>query len=105
MKIFLFCVVVVAATALTAIAQAADKSAGAALYTNKCAQCHGREGQGMASFPSLAGRDADYISSRLETYRAGERVGSNSSLMIPNATDLSDKDIANLAAYLADQPE
>ncbi|MEA2117782.1 c-type cytochrome [Halovibrio sp. HP20-50] len=98
-------VVLMVVTALTATAQAADKSAGETLYADECAQCHGREGKGMASFPSLTGRDADYIASRLETYRAGERVGANSSLMIPNATDLSDEDIANLAAYLGEQPE
>lgn len=87
------------------VVQAADKSAGETLYADGCAQCHGPSGKGMASFPSLTGRDVDYITSRLETYRAGEKVGSNSSLMIPNATDLSDDDIANLAAYIADIAE
>lgn len=105
MKIFLFFVTATALAMGSATLQAADKSAGETLYAEACAQCHGPSGKGMASFPSLSGRDADYITSRLETYRAGERVGSNSSLMIPNATDLSDDDIANLAAYIADKAE
>lgn len=82
-------------------AQAADASAGESTFAKSCAQCHGKQGQGMASFPSLKGRDAKYIKSRLETYRAGEKVGANSGLMIVNAKDLSDADIANLAAYIS----
>ncbi|WP_386083092.1 c-type cytochrome [Vreelandella sp. F11] len=105
MKIFLFCVTATALAMGSATLEAADKSAGATLYADACAQCHGPSGKGMASFPSLSGRDADYITSRLETYRAGEKVGSNSFLMIPNATDLSDDDIANLAAYIVDNAE
>jgi cytochrome c553 len=82
-------------------AQAADEAAGETLYSSNCAQCHGPTAKGMASFPSLAGRDAEYLSSRLEQYRAGEKVGANSGLMIPNARNLSDADIANLAAYIS----
>jgi cytochrome c553 len=82
-------------------AQAQDVAAGETLYSNSCSQCHGPKAKGMASFPSLAGKEAEYLSSRLEQYRAGERVGPNSGLMIPNAKNLSDADIANLAAYIS----
>lgn len=82
-------------------AQAADTAAGKSLYASNCAQCHGPTAKGMASFPSLTGQEAGYIQSRLETYRAGEKVGANSSLMIPNARNLSDDDIANLSAFLS----
>lgn len=81
--------------------QAEDLEAGKKLYVNNCAQCHGPTAKGMASFPSLAGRDAEYLKSRLETYRAGEKVGANSGLMIPNARDLSDEDIANLSGFIS----
>ena len=83
-------------------AQAEDISAGEAMYAQSCASCHGREGRGMASFPSVAGQNADYIAQRLRQYRAGERVGANSALMAPQARDLSDEDIANLAAYISE---
>jgi cytochrome c553 len=82
-------------------AQADDIMAGEALYAESCVSCHGGSGRGMASFPSLTGRDADYISKRLMQYRAGERVGPNSALMAPAAAELSDDDIANLAAYIS----
>tara|TARA_R110001592_G_scaffold16354_1_gene69618 strand:- start:113 stop:430 length:318 start_codon:yes stop_codon:yes gene_type:complete len=86
-------------------AQAADAEAGKSLFASNCAQCHGPTAKGMASFPNLTGRDADYIQSRLKTYRAGEKVGPNSSLMIPNARNLSDDDIANLSAFLSNNAQ
>lgn len=85
----------------TTQAQAGDPASGEALYGDVCAACHGPTGKGMASYPRIAGKEADYLTDRLITYRAGERVGPNSMLMIPMAADLSDTDIANLAAYLS----
>lgn len=101
MRISVFCAIAASLAIMSTSSQAADASAGETLFANSCAQCHGKQGQGMASFPSLEGQDAEYITSRLETYRAGEKVGSNSGLMIPNAANLSDDDIANLAAYIS----
>ena len=92
-------------TALAGLAalpvHAGDAANGEGLYKDVCAACHGRTGKGMASYPRIAGKEADYLTDRLTTYRAGERVGPNSMLMIPMAVDLSDEDIANLVAYLA----
>lgn len=85
----------------TAEAQQTDIDAGETIYSKVCVNCHGPAGQGLASFPALAGRDAEYIASRLTQYRAGEKVGANSALMMPNAVDLSDDDIASLAAYVS----
>ncbi|TQM94133.1 c-type cytochrome [Roseinatronobacter monicus] len=78
-----------------------DIEAGQTLYAAQCAQCHGRTGRGMASFPSITGQDADYISDMLMRYRAGETIGSNTALMRPVAAELSDTDIADLAAYIS----
>lgn len=80
---------------------AEDTSAGETLYQKDCRSCHGPTAKGMASFPKLAGQSAEYLSDRLERYRAGEKIGANSALMIPRAAELSDDDIANLAAYIA----
>ncbi len=102
MKTPMFIIIASALAIGPAIAQAADTSAGKTMYADACAQCHGPTGKGMASFPSLAGRDADYLSSRLMQYRAGERLGANSALMMPNAANLSDDEIANLAAYISE---
>lgn len=82
-------------------AQEGDAVAGEERYSETCANCHGPSGQGMASFPGLAGKGAGYITDRLIQYRSGQTVGPNSGLMIPMASDLSDDEIANLAAYLS----
>ncbi|MGF1526494.1 MAG: c-type cytochrome [Candidatus Competibacterales bacterium] len=84
------------------VAQGGDAVAGKERYLVNCVNCHGRAGKGMASFPAIAGRDADYISDRLRKYRAKEKVGPNSALMMSLVSDLSDDDIANLAAYVAE---
>lgn len=93
----------VLAIAAPAIAQDTqpDMEAAEALYARACAQCHGRAGRGMASFPSVAGRDADYLEERLQQYRAGETVGPNSALMRPVAAALTDEDITKLAAFVS----
>lgn len=82
-------------------APAGDVEAGMARYQENCVNCHGKEGKGMASFPSLAGRDAAYIADRLRAYRGKEKVGPNSALMFSWAGPLSDEEIANLAAYVS----
>lgn len=78
-----------------------DVAAGEAIYKETCRGCHGPKAQGMASFPRLAGHDFDYLLSRLQQYHAGETVGPNSALMIPVAEDLSEEDMANVAAYIS----
>ena len=82
-------------------APAGEVVAGEKRYLVNCVNCHGKTGKGMASFPGLAGRDQDYIAARLETYRAKEMVGPNSAIMMSLSEDLSDEDIANLAAYIS----
>ena len=70
-------------------------------YKKNCVNCHGKTGKGMASFPPLKGRNADYIIGRLEKYRAREKVGPNSVIMMEWAAKLSDDEIANIAAYVS----
>lgn len=82
-------------------ARAGDVQAGEARYKVNCVNCHGKQGQGMASFPSIAGRDSAYIAERLRSYRAREKVGPNSALMMSLTQDLTDAEIANLAAYIS----
>ena len=77
-----------------------DISAGEARYAQNCGNCHGPAGMGLASYPKLKGKEVPYLVDRLKTYRAGTKVGPNSSLMIMMAQPLSDAEINNLAAYL-----
>jgi len=78
-----------------------DTDAVAKVFSAVCANCHGPTGKGMASFPRLSDKNKDYISHRLRQYRAGEKVGPNSPLMIPHAVNLTDADIDGLAAYIS----
>lgn len=86
---------------VAAAAQAGDLAAGETRYALTCANCHGKSGRGMASFPSLKGRDAGYIADKLTRYRSGEKIGPNALLMIPMALELTDEEIANLAAFVS----
>ena len=86
--------------ALAAPAQAQDAAAGGQIYGDVCKNCHGPTGKGMASFPKLIGHDAAFLTERLETYRAGERIGPNSPLMYGPAEELTDDDIANIVAFI-----
>ena len=78
-----------------------DIAAGEARYAQNCGNCHGPAGMGLASYPKICGKEVPYLIDRLETYRAGTKIGPNSSLMIMMAQVLSDEEIANLAAYLS----
>ena len=77
-----------------------DIKAGETRYAQNCGNCHGPAGMGLASYPKLKGKEVPYLVDRLKTYRAGTKVGPNSSLMIMMAQPLSDAEIDNLAAYL-----
>jgi cytochrome c553 len=79
-----------------------DKKAGEARYKETCINCHGPAGKGVASYPKISGNKISYTKSKLETYRDGIEQGPNSALMFMFAEPLTDKEIANLAAYLKD---
>ena len=77
-----------------------DIEAGKERYAQNCGNCHGPGGMGLASYPKIKGKEIPYLIDRLNTYRAGTKIGPNSDLMIMMAQPLSDVEIANLAAYL-----
>ncbi len=92
-------VVQMAAAQAAALAEAGPGERGAAVYAS-CVACHGADGSGGVG-PRLAGQSIDAISGALLQYRAGETRGAQSSLMWGQARELSDDDIANLAAFIA----
>ena len=63
-----------------------------------CVDCHGTEGNAPidATYPKLGGQYGDYIAHALQAYRSGDR---QNALMTPQAAQLSDQDISDLAAY------
>lgn len=64
-----------------------------------CGACHGAQGGGGVG-PALAGQTVEYIVGRLNQYKAGEKVGSQSNLMWSQAAMLSETDIQDLAEYI-----
>jgi cytochrome c553 len=64
-----------------------------------CSSCHGDQGQGLATFPRIAGQHADYITKQLLAFqRTGERPAATA--MEAVAHQLTPTDIANAAAFL-----
>ena len=97
--------------ALAGVAQlsaAADAAGDANAAKNKvamCIGCHGIAGY-KATFPEvyrvpmIGGQSEKYIASALNAYKKGER---NHPSMVGIAKGLSDQDIADIAAYYAQQ--
>lgn len=102
----------VAATA--SFAHAADKAAGEATFKKlACASCHGADGRTSADpmYPKIAGQHADYLEFALKEYKRGAQAPTSQSATIRKnaimqgfATQLSDEDIKNVAAYLSSLP-
>jgi cytochrome c553 len=92
------------ARAQDAAAPAGDAARGARLaYT--CLGCHGianyKNAAPVYNVPRLRGQHADYLVIALQAYRGGER---SHGTMHANASSLSDKDMADVAAYLSGAP-
>ncbi|WP_101047684.1 c-type cytochrome [Macromonas nakdongensis] len=65
-----------------------------------CAGCHAPNGVGIpAQYPRLAGQHADYTSTQMKAFRAGERK--NSTQMAQISAYMTDKEIAAVADYIA----
>jgi cytochrome c553 len=81
-------------------------SAGKALFMNgdsshaipPCAACHGEHGEGMGSFPRLAGQHADYLKHQLEDFRSTLR---ESDVMHANTKEMTNSQIEAVVSYLA----
>lgn len=72
-----------------------------------CAACHGADFNKPVdpSYPKLAGQHADYLAHALTAYKRGDGPnGRNNPIMGGQVKPLSNKDIADLAAYLHSLP-
>jgi cytochrome c553 len=66
-----------------------------------CAACHGADGVSTTpGFPTLAGQHRDYLYHSLKDYKSGKR---KNPIMAGQVQNLSDADMADLAAYFAAQ--
>ncbi len=84
------------------LAGAADFEAGKAKVGAVCAACHGANGVSVTdTIPNLAGQKSRYLENQLKALRDGSR---KNQIMGAIASQLSDADIANVAAYFSAQP-
>ena len=91
-----FIVTALLAAALSVPAMADDPRAGRKKAV-KCQVCHGYNGIGTnPEVPHIAGESDIYLIRQLRAFRSGKRTHAQMSII---AKDLSDEDIADLAAY------
>jgi cytochrome c553 len=69
-----------------------------------CLGCHGRPDRNPI-YPELSGQPAEYLAAQLRLFRSEKRGGTRFEHLMRNAAkNLSDEDIAALAAYFAQRP-
>jgi cytochrome c553 len=83
-----------------AAAQAGGDAANGQALAEDCAGCHGDDGKGDEENPPLAGLDEAFHIEQLKAFKSGERVDEGE-MMGMYAEDLSEQDMADLAAYYA----
>lgn len=92
--------IVATITLLSTSVMAQDATHGQQLYA-KCIQCHGQNGEGNPKMkaPKIAGQHDWYIISSIKQFKAG--VERKNPTMKPFIKNLSDSDIADLAAFIS----
>ena len=99
MKSFLYALMTSLLFATSSV-MAADVAAGKA-KSMVCSACHGANGISMnPMWPNLAGQKEMYLAKQIKAFRDGVRKDPT---MAPMVANLTDDDIANLAAYFAAQ--
>ena len=91
-------ILAVAAAQAQAKADASPAELGKQAFVG-CIACHGAGGEGGIG-PALAGQPASDIEAMLAQYKNGETRGKQSALMWSQAAQLSDSDMANIAAHI-----
>jgi cytochrome c553 len=89
---------VVAVLGVVGTAEAGGDAQAGKAKAASCAGCHGANGEGKAPFPALAGKKEEQLIQALKDYKSGKR---DNAMMKTFATQLSDQDAANVAAYYA----
>lgn len=79
-----------------------DAANGEALAAD-CADCHGDDGLGDEDIPAIAGMDAAEHARALADFKSGARPDEDE-MMVDYVADLSEQDMADLAAYFATLP-
>jgi len=83
---------------------AADIEKGKTIADTVCAACHGPDGNSPAPlYPKIAGQYVGYLEQSLKEFRKGPQGKRNNPIMYGMVANLSDDDIANVAAFYASQ--
>ena len=88
---------------LAGSAQAGGDPARGAELAQECADCHGQDGKGDEDIPGIAGLDAATHVKFLKAFKSGER-SSQDDMMQEYSADLTDQEMADVAAYYASLP-
>lgn len=100
MKKIIFSLLLTIGVINTAIAVEGNADAGKTKAA-VCGACHGATGLNPnPTYPDLAGQHATYIAKQLADFKSGARTDM---MMAPMATNLSEQDMADLAAYFSSQ--
>jgi cytochrome c553 len=92
---------VVLVPAMAARTSSASVGRGATLALN-CTMCHGAQGMSRSDAPNLAGQYPEVIRKQLLDYKNGNRANP---IMVALSKNLTDENIADLAAYYAFLPK
>lgn len=84
-------------------AQAGGDAANGKALAADCADCHGDDGMGDEDVPAIAGMDAAKHAKALADFKSGARPDEDE-MMVDSVADLSDQDMADIAAYFATLP-
>ncbi|RPI21155.1 MAG: hypothetical protein EHM57_06980 [Actinobacteria bacterium] len=95
-------VVLLVALVWVANAQVTDQAAeGRALAAN-CFQCHGTDGRAVKGMPSIAGKDAPSMYSKMREY---QKKTDYKNIMVPIAHAYTDQQLWEMSLYIASLPE
>lgn len=95
----IFALILMCSLAAGSLQAGGDAARGQELSVD-CVDCHGDDGMGDDEFPALAGLDEAEHVAALKAYASGERVD-ESEMMGDIASELSEQDMADIAAYYA----
>ena len=82
---------------IAGVAQAGGDAANGKVLSADCADCHGEDGMGDEDVPGIAGMDAAEHAKKLADFKSG----AVDSEMNDYVGELSEQDMADLAAYYA----
>ena len=95
-------------TATSAIASSKIEAGKEAVKKFNCASCHGDQFNNAIdpSYPKLAGQHKDYLEHSLKAYKRGAvgLAGRSNAIMQGQVAQLTNEDMANIAAYLHSLP-